>query len=72
MCRRDRACKSDVDCETQEPIMADDGSGADITIPSFLMTKPDGETIKSHLEGKRLVQVSGAAARASATLEVCA
>ena len=28
-------------CEGFEPIMADDGSGADITVPSFLLFKED-------------------------------
>lgn len=36
-------------CETQEPIMADDGSGADITIPSFLVFKPDADLLKQTL-----------------------
>jgi PA domain len=53
----DVACSSTVACEAVEPIMADDGSGADITIPSFLMKKPDGDTIKTHLQAQRFIQV---------------
>ena len=34
-------------CETEEPIMADDGSGSDISIPSFLMFKQDADKIKA-------------------------
>lgn len=37
------------ECETREPIMADDGSGADITIPSLLMYKEDSDVIKFEL-----------------------
>lgn len=44
-------------CETTEPIMADDGSGADISIPSFLMFKRDADTIKDELMQNRPVQI---------------
>ena len=37
--------------------MADDGSGADITIPSFLLYKPDADAIKDKLRQESLVQV---------------
>ena len=37
------------ECESKEPIMADDGSGSDITIPSFLMFKQDADPIKESL-----------------------
>mmetsp|Transcript_988 Transcript_988/g.1288 ORF Transcript_988/g.1288 Transcript_988/m.1288 type:complete len:486 (-) Transcript_988:398-1855(-) len=36
-------------CESQEPIMADDGSGSDISIPSFLLFKEDAEPLKKAL-----------------------
>eukprot|EP00934_Nitzschia_sp_Nitz4_P003176 Nitzschia sp. Nitz4//scaffold51_size120721//100226//102166//NITZ4_003744-RA/size120721-snap-gene-0.24-mRNA-1//1//CDS//3329553913//3166//frame0 len=36
-------------CETSEPIMADDGSGGDVTIPSFLMFKVDADLIKDEV-----------------------
>lgn len=39
-------------CETKEPIMADDGSGSDVTIPSFLMYKQDADPIKEVLKKK--------------------
>jgi hypothetical protein len=38
--------------------MADDGSGADITIPSFLLYKGDADKIKAKLGNNELVQVS--------------
>lgn len=44
-------------CETQEPIMADDGSGADISIPSFLMFKHDADLVKIELVANRPVQI---------------
>jgi hypothetical protein len=44
-------------CETSEPIMADDGSGADISIPSFLMFKKDADLIKKELKGNNVVQL---------------
>ncbi|CAM9555071.1 unnamed protein product [Pylaiella littoralis] len=50
----DRA--EDVACEKVEPIMADDGSGADITIPSFLMKKADAENVKTRLADGITVQ----------------
>eukprot|EP00752_Nemacystus_decipiens_P010339 g9211.t1 len=47
---------TDVSCEPVEPIMADDGSGADIIIPSFLMKKMDAEKVKARLESGHNVQ----------------
>merc|ERR1712232_331061 len=44
-------------CETTEPIMADDGSGADISIPSFLMFKHDADAVKDELQMDRPVQI---------------
>jgi hypothetical protein len=44
-------------CETTEPIMADDGSGADISIPSFLMFKRDADAVKTELKSNRPVQI---------------
>jgi PA domain len=44
-------------CETIEPIMADDGSGADVSIPSFLMLKRDADVIKAELTSNRPVQI---------------
>ena len=37
-------------CEPKEPIMADDGSGSDISIPSFLLFKEDADPIKQALK----------------------
>ncbi|CAM9511835.1 unnamed protein product [Chrysoparadoxa australica] len=53
----DAKCASIEICQALEPIMADDGSGSDITIPSFLMKKGDSDALKSHLEANRFVQV---------------
>jgi hypothetical protein len=48
---------SDKSCEATEPIMADDGSGGDISIPSFLMFKHDADSIKDELRSNRPVQI---------------
>jgi hypothetical protein len=45
----DRTCTApdnSLTCEASEPIMSDDGSGADVTIPSFLIFKQDADPIK--------------------------
>jgi PA domain len=39
-----------LECEREEPIMSDDGSGADISIPSFLVFKQDADKMKLVLE----------------------
>ena len=44
-------------CESSEPIMADDGSGSDISIPSFLMFKIDADAIKAEVKADRPVQL---------------
>ena len=36
-------------CEDAEPLMADDGSGSDITIPSFLVFKHDADEFKKYI-----------------------
>lgn len=47
-----------VPCENNEPIMADDGSGGDITIPAFLMFKVDANLIKEEVKDRNgIVQV---------------
>ena len=45
------------ECESKEPIMADDGSGSDITIPSFLMFKQDADPIKESLKENTAVRM---------------
>jgi len=45
------------ECESNEPIMADDGSGADITIPSFLMFKEDADPVKAELKANHNVRI---------------
>uniref|UniRef100_A0A7R9WI38 PA domain-containing protein n=1 Tax=Pseudictyota dubia TaxID=2749911 RepID=A0A7R9WI38_9STRA len=59
LCSAGDACFSDpgVDCETREPIMADDGSGSDISIPSFLMFKQDADPVKAELRANRMVRL---------------
>ena len=51
LCVAGDSCQSEGDayCETKEPIMADDGSGKDVTIPSYLMFKQDADPIKKVL-----------------------
>lgn len=44
-------------CETAEPVMADDGSGADVSIPSFLMFKHDADNVKEELTKNRPVRM---------------
>mmetsp|Transcript_19015 Transcript_19015/g.25054 ORF Transcript_19015/g.25054 Transcript_19015/m.25054 type:complete len:514 (+) Transcript_19015:117-1658(+) len=53
----DSACSSMEPCEALEPLMADDGSGADIAIPAFLMKKMDADSIKNQLTQNQLVVV---------------
>jgi hypothetical protein len=60
MCSYGRQCTPDVEnqaCETQEPIMADDGSGSDISIPSLLIFKQDADPIKQTLRANTPVRV---------------
>jgi len=59
LCAAGDACHSDpgTDCETREPIMADDGSGADISIPSFLMFKEDADPIKAEAMANHPIRV---------------
>lgn len=45
-------------CEDREPLMADDGSGSDITIPTMLMFKQDSDRIKAELEKKKPVRMT--------------
>jgi hypothetical protein len=59
LCDAGDACTDDAgECETKEPIMADDGSGADITIPSFLMFKQDADPIREALKKNTIVRMS--------------
>lgn len=44
-------------CQPAEPIMADDGSGGDISIPSFLMFKKDADEVKAELRANHPVQI---------------
>lgn len=59
LCKFQDKCKPEPDtqCEDQEPIMADDGSGNDISIPSFLMFKQDADPIKSALKQNTFVRM---------------
>jgi hypothetical protein len=60
LCDAGKSCKPDDDaeeCETKEPIMADDGSGADVTIPSYLMFKQDVDPIIKELKEDNMVRI---------------
>lgn len=59
LCSAGDSCHSDpgTDCETREPIMADDGSGADISIPSFLMFKQDADPIKAEVMANHPIRI---------------
>lgn len=50
-CKHEKICTPEANqvCEKHEPIMADDGSGYDITIPSVLIFKQDADPIKAAL-----------------------
>ena len=60
LCGTEKSCvprrKGDP-CEPNEPIMADDGSGGDITIPSFLMFKQHADPIKDILVSDTPVRI---------------
>lgn len=58
-CKHDKVCtpEAETECELHEPIMADDGSGYDITIPSVLLFKQDADPIKSFLKRKKTVRM---------------
>ncbi|KAL7562371.1 hypothetical protein ACA910_016430 [Epithemia clementina (nom. ined.)] len=59
LCLCDRPdCKPETDevCETREPLMADDGSGADVSIPSFLLFREDADQIKQALMNNQHVR----------------
>jgi len=47
-----------VECEQKPAILADDGSGGDIAIPSFLMLKQDADRIKQVLKENQNVVVA--------------
>jgi len=59
LCVAGDSCKSEGDelCETREPVMADDGSGSDISIPSFLMFKQDSDPVIEALKGNKTVRM---------------
>ena len=59
LCSAGDQCQSEpgVECEQREPIMADDGSGSDISIPAFLLFKHDADEIKATLRSYSVVQV---------------
>jgi len=60
LCSAGDACTPDVEdeeCESKEPIMADDGSGQDITVPSFLMFKQDADPVKEQLKKNTVVRM---------------
>jgi hypothetical protein len=44
-------------CEQQEPIMADDASGGDISIPTYFLFKLDADRIKTELSLNHPVQI---------------
>jgi hypothetical protein len=56
-CKHEDLCKvpEGAVCEKHEPIMADDGSGYDIVIPSQLMFKQDADKVKEVLKNNGAV-----------------
>ena len=59
LCSAMDTCTSEpgVDCQSQEPIMTNDGSGSDITIPSFLMLKQDADLVIAETKANHMVTV---------------
>lgn len=51
-----KAAYSGQQCESVEPMMADDGSGADIGIPAFLLFKEDADAIRDILKANQVVR----------------
>lgn len=51
------SANEEVECQNAEPIMADDGSGSDITVPAFLMFKVDADKVKETLQKGVVVQL---------------
>mmetsp|Transcript_10829 Transcript_10829/g.15852 ORF Transcript_10829/g.15852 Transcript_10829/m.15852 type:complete len:523 (+) Transcript_10829:391-1959(+) len=49
--------ESEAVCQQSEPIMADDGSGTDISIPAFLMYKVDADAVKAVVRANNPVQL---------------
>lgn len=60
LCSAQDKCVSEGDtyCESKEPIMADDGSGSDVTIPSFLMYKQDADPLKEVMKKNEAVRMT--------------
>jgi len=46
----DTNCTEGILCEAIEPVMSDDGSAGDVTIPSMLLYKPDADKLKEELK----------------------
>eukprot|EP00584_Thalassiosira_punctigera_P006094 CAMPEP_0172543042 /NCGR_PEP_ID=MMETSP1067-20121228/13528_1 /TAXON_ID=265564 ORGANISM="Thalassiosira punctigera, Strain Tpunct2005C2" /NCGR_SAMPLE_ID=MMETSP1067 /ASSEMBLY_ACC=CAM_ASM_000444 /LENGTH=1502 /DNA_ID=CAMNT_0013329371 /DNA_START=170 /DNA_END=4676 /DNA_ORIENTATION=- len=57
------------DCELNWPIMADDGSGKDIAIPSFFMLKQDADAIKAQLRANNDVMIEMTAKQLSGRVD---
>mmetsp|Transcript_10681 Transcript_10681/g.15587 ORF Transcript_10681/g.15587 Transcript_10681/m.15587 type:complete len:501 (+) Transcript_10681:109-1611(+) len=58
-CKHEKVCTpaANTQCEKHEPIMADDGSGDDITIPSVLLFKTDADDLKKVLNRGKTVRM---------------
>jgi PA domain len=59
LCSAGDACVSDdkkAACEVNEPVMANDGLGGDVTIPSFLVFKQDADPVKKLLKKDKMVR----------------
>jgi len=68
----DTSCTSDAPCEAIEPLMADDGSGGDVVIPSFLAKKMDADVFKNqlmHVGSVMIIQMSWALPNPDDTVE---
>jgi hypothetical protein len=60
ICGDDNFCADDStqECEDVVPVLDDDGTGGDITIPSFMIYKPDGELLKGQLVNGTVININ--------------
>eukprot|EP00591_Stephanopyxis_turris_P008548 CAMPEP_0195517022 /NCGR_PEP_ID=MMETSP0794_2-20130614/9514_1 /TAXON_ID=515487 /ORGANISM="Stephanopyxis turris, Strain CCMP 815" /LENGTH=536 /DNA_ID=CAMNT_0040645753 /DNA_START=62 /DNA_END=1672 /DNA_ORIENTATION=- len=60
LCSDGKECTSSSpvqECQQSEPVMGDDGSGGDVSIPTFLMFKMDADEVKANLRQNIHVQM---------------
>ena len=53
---RVRACSPQAGCQYTEPVLADDGSGADIVIPAVMLPKQEADDIVNYFRFTSSIQ----------------